>query len=33
MQHLGRYLDSQTDREFFRGKLFIVEVHRIRIRS
>ena len=31
--HLGRYLDSQTDREFFRGKLFIVEVHRIRIRS
>ena len=33
MGHLGRYLDSQTDREFFRGKLFIVEVHRIRIRS
>ena len=33
LAHLGRYLDSQTDREFFRGKLFIVEVHRIRIRS
>ena len=33
MAHLGRYLDSQTDREFFRGKVFIVEVHRIRIRS
>jgi len=31
--HLGRYLDGQSDREFFRGKLFIVEVHRIRIRS
>jgi hypothetical protein len=26
-------LDSQTDRDFFRGKLFIIEVHRIRIRS
>jgi hypothetical protein len=30
---LGRYLDAQPDREFFRGKLFIVEVHRIRVRS
>ena len=28
--HLGRYLESQTNRDFFRGKLFIVEVHRIR---
>ena len=33
MANLGRYLDRQTDRDFFRGKLFIVEVHRIRIRS
>ena len=31
--HLGRYLDAQADREFFRGKLFVVEVHRIRVRS
>jgi hypothetical protein len=31
--HLGRYLDAQADREFFRGKPFIVEVHRIRVRS
>jgi len=30
---LGRYLDAQPAREFFRGKLFIVEVHRIRVRS
>ena len=27
---LGAYLESQTNRDFFRGKLFIVEVHRIR---
>ena len=33
MTYLGRFLDRQNDREFFRGKLFIVEVHRIRIRS
>ena len=33
VSHLGRFLDCQTEREFFRGKLFIVEVHRIRIRS
>jgi len=32
MAHLGRYLEAQTDRDFFRGKLFIVEVHRIRTR-
>lgn len=31
--NLGRFIDSQTDREFFRGKLFLVEVHRIRVRS
>jgi len=29
---LGRYLGAQIDRDFFRGKLFIVEVHRVRIR-
>jgi hypothetical protein len=33
MENFGRFLDRQSDREFFRGKLFIVEVHRIRIRS
>ena len=33
MAHLGRYLDAQSGRDFFRGKLFIVEVHRVRIRS
>jgi predicted nuclease of predicted toxin-antitoxin system len=33
LANLGRFLDGQTDREFFRGKLVIVEVHRIRVRS
>ena len=33
LTNLCHYLDRQSDREFFRGKLFIVEVHRIRIRS
>jgi len=27
------FLERQPDRDFFRGKLYIVEVHRIRIRS
>ena len=33
MVNLGRFLDRQTDEEIFRGKLLLVEVHRIRIRS
>jgi hypothetical protein len=33
MKSLLGFLASQPDPEFFRGKLLIVEVHRIRIRS
>ena len=33
LANLGRFLERQIERQFFRGKLFIVEVHRIRIRS
>ncbi len=33
MKSLLSFLDAQLEPNFFRGKLFIVEVHRIRIRS
>ena len=33
MERLLGFLNANPDRDFYRGKLFIVEVHRIRIRS
>lgn len=33
MQRLQDYLSSHTDREHYRGKLLVVEVHRIRVRQ
>lgn len=33
MDSLLSFLDTNPKRDFYRGKLFIVEVHRIRIRS
>lgn len=33
MDGLAAYLDEHPDQEFYRGKLFLVEVHRIRIRQ
>lgn len=33
MQRLQAYLSSHTDREHYRGKLLVVEVHRIRVRQ
>jgi hypothetical protein len=33
MQRLTRYLDAHADPQQYRGKLLIVEVHRIRIRG
>jgi len=33
MQRLQDYLLSHADREYYRGKLLVVEVHRIRVRQ
>jgi predicted nuclease of predicted toxin-antitoxin system len=33
MQRLQDYFSSHTDREYYRGKLSVVEVHRIRVRQ
>jgi predicted nuclease of predicted toxin-antitoxin system len=33
MQRLQDYLSSYADREYYRGKLLVVEVHRIRVRQ
>ena len=33
MQRLQDYLTSHADREYYRGKLLVVEVHRIRVRQ
>ena len=33
MQRLQDYLSSHADREYYRGKLLVVEVHRIRVRQ
>ena len=33
MERLTRYLRDQSDREHYRGKLLLVEAHRIRIRG
>jgi predicted nuclease of predicted toxin-antitoxin system len=33
MNRLQDYLSSHADREFYRGKLLLVEVHRIRVRQ
>ena len=33
IQQLCGYIGDHPDREFYRGKLFIVEVHRVRIRT
>jgi hypothetical protein len=33
MARLGRFLVENSDANYYRGKLFLVEVHRIRIRS
>jgi predicted nuclease of predicted toxin-antitoxin system len=33
MTQLGQFLIEHSDAKYYRGKLFIVEVHRIRIRS
>jgi len=33
MGRLVTFLDGHRDQEFYRGKLFIVEVHRVRIRQ
>jgi predicted nuclease of predicted toxin-antitoxin system len=33
MENLLSFLDANSGRDFYRGKLFIVEVHRIRIRA
>ena len=33
MKNLSTFLKSNPNRDFYRGKLLIVEVHRIRIRS
>jgi predicted nuclease of predicted toxin-antitoxin system len=31
MQRLQKYLASHVDREYYRGRLLVVEVHRIRV--
>jgi len=33
MERLTRYLRDQSDREHYRGKLLLVEAHRIRVRG
>jgi len=33
MERLTRYLTDQSDREHYRGKLLLVEAHRIRVRG
>ena len=33
MEILGNYLSSHTDMTYYKGKLIIVEIHRIRIRE
>ena len=33
MQRLQDYLSSHADREYYRGKLLVVELHRIRVRQ
>jgi hypothetical protein len=33
MQRLQDYLSSHADREYYRGRLLLVEVHRIRVRQ
>ena len=33
MQRLQEYLASHADRDYYRGKLLLVEVHRIRVRQ
>ncbi len=33
MARLGQFLTQNSDPNYYRGKLFLVEVHRIRIRS
>ena len=33
MDRLTAYLDGHPDQEFYRAKLFLVEVHRVRIRQ
>jgi predicted nuclease of predicted toxin-antitoxin system len=33
MQRLQDYLSSHADREYYPGKLLVVEVHRIRVRQ
>ena len=33
MKRLQDYLSSHADREYYRGKLLVVEVHRIRVRQ
>ena len=33
MNRLHDYLSSHADREYYRGKLLVVEVHRIRVRQ
>ena len=33
MTGLIAYLDAHPDHEFYRGKLFLIEVHRVRIRQ
>jgi hypothetical protein len=33
MERLVAFLDGQPAQEFYKGKLFIIEVHRVRIRQ
>jgi hypothetical protein len=33
IEQLCRFIHEHTDRDFYRGKLFLVEVHRVRIRT
>jgi predicted nuclease of predicted toxin-antitoxin system len=33
MQRLQNYLSSHADRDYYRGKLLVVEAHRIRVRQ
>jgi predicted nuclease of predicted toxin-antitoxin system len=33
MQRLQAYVSAHADREYYRGKLLVVEVHRIRVRQ
>jgi predicted nuclease of predicted toxin-antitoxin system len=33
MKRLQDYLSSHADREYYRGKLLVIEVHRIRVRQ